>query len=72
MEQLQATEEPKVQLDGELLMGINEMVGESPDWEKFLRMLNGKGGKTTPPTTGIKSKQRAKAKAARKARRKNR
>jgi len=67
MEQLQATEEPKVQLDEELLMDVS-----SPEWEKFLRMLNGKGGKTTPPTTGIKSKQRAKAKAARKARRKNR
>lgn len=67
MEQLQATEEPKVQLDEELLMDVS-----SPDWKKFLRMLNGKGGKTTPPTAGIKSKQRAKAKAARKARRKNR
>jgi hypothetical protein len=67
MEQLQATEEPKVQLDEELLMDVS-----SPEWGKFLRMLNGKGGKTTPPTTGIKSKQRAKAKAARKARRKNR
>jgi len=67
MEQLQATEEPKVQLDEELLMDVS-----SPEWEKFLRMLNGKGGKTTPPTTGIKFKQRAKAKAARKARRKNR
>ena len=67
MEQFQAIEEPKVQLDDELLMDVS-----SPDWKKFLRMLNGKGGKTTPPTTGIKSKQRAKAKAARKARRKNR
>lgn len=67
MEQLQATEEPKVQLDEELLMDVS-----SPEWGKFLRILNGKGGKTTPPTTGIKSKQRAKAKAARKARRKNR
>jgi hypothetical protein len=67
MEQLQATEEPKVQLDEELLMDVS-----SPEWGKFLRMLNGKGGKTTPPTAGIKSKQRAKAKAARKARRKNR
>ena len=44
----------------------------SPEWKKFLRMLNGKGAKITPPTAGIKSKQRAKAKAARKARRKNR
>ena len=67
MEQLQATEEPKVQLDDEWLMDVS-----SPEWGKFLRMLNGKGGKTTPPTAGIKSKQRAKAKAARKARRKNR
>jgi len=67
MEQLQATEEPKVQLDEELLMDVS-----SPEWGKFLRILNGKAGKTTPPTAGIKSKQRAKAKAARKARRKNR
>lgn len=67
MEQFQAIEEPKVQLDDELLMDVS-----SPEWGKFLRMLNGKGAKITPPTAGIKSKQRAKAKAARKARRKNR
>jgi hypothetical protein len=67
MKQLNTIEEPKVQLDEESLMSPS-----SPDWNKFLRMLNGKGGKTTPATLVIKSKKRAKAKAARKARRINR